>query len=273
MIQKLVDLPICLDGDRLCRSPWRSSPWCRRSTLPLRPCKGRMIRPGRTSPRHPFRREPCCGSARTTCGRRFITASAFSPDGRFIAAADANAPSPRVVIFDVRTGRQRQADRRAGESGSAVESVAFSPDGTKLLWGEYGGEVAFWDLSGDRLLFREKLHERRVTDVAFSPDGSLMASAGGDVIRLRRVAKPAEVVRNFATRPGPAPGQLDAPKAAAASASQAGKASDAWRSRPTGPGSSREPPAMRRLFIWRIEDGRLLRKIPGAAWQASSQSR
>ena len=50
--------------------------------------------------------------------------------------------------------------------------------------------------------FVEKLHEGRVKDVAFSPDGSLMAS-GGDVIHLRRVAKPAAVLRNFATRLAP----------------------------------------------------------------------
>ena len=56
--------------------------------------------------------------------------------------------------------------------------VAFSPDGTKLLWGEHDGEVALWDLPGDRLLFREKLHETSVNEVAFSPDGSLIAIGG-----------------------------------------------------------------------------------------------
>jgi hypothetical protein len=35
-----------------------------------------------------------------------IMALAFSPDGRLIAAAEANAPSPRVALFDVRTGQR-----------------------------------------------------------------------------------------------------------------------------------------------------------------------
>jgi hypothetical protein len=35
-----------------------------------------------------------------------ITAIAFSPNGRFVAAAEVLASSPRVTIFDVRTGRQ-----------------------------------------------------------------------------------------------------------------------------------------------------------------------
>ena len=47
----------------------------------------------------------------------FITAFAFSPDGRLVAAADANAPSPRVVIFDVRTGREVKQIVAPGESG------------------------------------------------------------------------------------------------------------------------------------------------------------
>ena len=89
----------------------------------------------------------------------FVTAIAFAPDGRQVAAADANAPCPRVFIFDVRTGRRVKALVAPGNRGGWVTSVAFSPDGTKLLWGEVGGEIALWDLSADRLLFREKLYD------------------------------------------------------------------------------------------------------------------
>jgi WD domain, G-beta repeat len=130
----------------------------------------------------------------------FITAIAFSPDGRLVAAGDANAPSPQVAIFDVPSGRQVKQIVAPGKREGGVGSVAFSPDSTKLLWGEFGGEVALWDLTVDRLTFRQKLHSGEVADVEFSPDGSLMASAGGDVIRLRRVTNPTEV--------SPAPGPL-----------------------------------------------------------------
>ena len=139
-----------------------------------------------------------------------ITALAFSPDGRFVAAADANSRRPGVVIFDVRTGRELKQIVVPGDQASTLESIAFSPDGTKLIWGEDNGAVALWDVSGGRLLFRQKLHEGRVKDVAFSPDGSLMASAGGDVIHLRRVAKPADVAAKLHDAPGPAPGEPDA---------------------------------------------------------------
>ncbi len=76
------------------------------------------------------------------------------------------------MIFDVRTGRQVKALVAPKNRAGWVTSVAFSPDGTKLLWGEYGGEVALWDLPADRLLFREKTHGGEVADVEFSPDGS-----------------------------------------------------------------------------------------------------
>jgi WD40 repeat protein len=101
----------------------------------------------------------------------FVNTIAFSPDGRHVAAAGPNTPSPRVVIFDIRTGRQVKQLIAPGNQEGWVESVAYSPDGTKLLWGESSGVVALWGLVGDRLLFREKLHGGSVSTVAYSPDG------------------------------------------------------------------------------------------------------
>ena len=69
-----------------------------------------------------------------------IAAIAFSPDGR-IAAAEGSGPSPRVVLFDVRSGRRTKVLTVRGEPMEWVECLAFSPDGTKLLWGEYRGKV------------------------------------------------------------------------------------------------------------------------------------
>ncbi len=69
---------------------------------------------------------------------------AFSPDGRSVAVAGGVAASPRVVIFDVRTGQEVKQIVAPGNREGGVGSLALSPDGTKLLWGEYDGQVALW---------------------------------------------------------------------------------------------------------------------------------
>jgi WD40 repeat protein len=168
-----------------------------------------------------------------------------------------------VVIFDVGTGRRIKQLSAPGKQGGWVEAVAFSPDGTKLVWGDYRGEVALWDLSGDRLLSHEKLHEGTASAVAFSPDGSLVASGSGDGIRLRHVDRPAEAMPELKTRPEPAPGKPDAANARAAGFGGRGGIS-CLAFTPDGKrlvaGSSDDAT----ISIWRIADGQLLLKIPGA---------
>ena len=130
----------------------------------------------------------------------FITGIAFSPDGRLLAAAEANSDVPRVSLFDVRTGRLVKLISPPDRPRGWVQCVAFSPDQTKLVWGETSGEVALWDLTRDRLVFRETLHDHAVSDVTFSPDGQIMASGGDDgAVHLRRAADPRDVIQVLAT--------------------------------------------------------------------------
>jgi WD40 repeat protein len=144
-----------------------------------------------------------------------VTALAFSPDGKILAAggyqqvqlwdASANKPLRTVGLFagQVRALAFRDAhtiavaEGVAGRSGSVVlldlESgsttpvqksidemlaVAFSSDGKWLVTGGTDGIVRVYE--GTALKSELKGHTDWITSVAFSPDGKLLASASAD---------------------------------------------------------------------------------------------
>ena len=60
-----------------------------------------------------------------------------------------------------------------------VTRVAFRPDGAAFLTA-CGGEIYFWDATDRNSLGSAGAHRANVTAMAFSPDGSLLATAGAD---------------------------------------------------------------------------------------------
>ncbi|MBI1278998.1 MAG: hypothetical protein GC179_12790 [Anaerolineaceae bacterium] len=121
-----------------------------------------------------------------------IYSVAFSPDGRMIVSGatddslnnqdeyySPDGPHPELILWDVATGKEIR--RFVGHRGN-IYSVAFSPDGTKILSGGgpigANGELFLWDIGSGMLINRYIGAFWAIRHVSFSEEGHSILSVG-----------------------------------------------------------------------------------------------
>jgi WD40 repeat protein len=103
---------------------------------------------------------------------------AVSPDGRRIAVASQEADN-LVQIFDADTGQPAGPPLRGHDKH--VQSIAYSPDGDRIVTGSNDKTVRIWDAhTGQPIGAPLRGHQDVVNGVAYSPDGHRIATAGND---------------------------------------------------------------------------------------------
>jgi WD40 repeat protein len=120
-------------------------------------------------------------------GMPVMVRPAMMPDGGEPAApAPAAVPPPEVKLFDLATGK---VVRSLAGHKDRIAAVAFSPDGTCIVTtggvppgpgAPASGKVLVREVRSGRVLATFTGHTGPVSAVAFSPDGTLLATGGFD---------------------------------------------------------------------------------------------
>lgn len=111
---------------------------------------------------------------------------AFSPDGSQIISA---AKDATIRLRDVQTG---EAVYTFWDT-QPVRAMAISPDGRLLASGSDANTITVWEIASRKKIYTLKGDFALVLSLAFSSDGSTLASASYDVIKLWDMATGQEI--------------------------------------------------------------------------------
>jgi WD40 repeat protein len=106
----------------------------------------------------------------------WVSAIAFGADG-MLAAADEDG----IHFWNSQSGKQlRHSSGPVHCSSVGSSSLAFSPDGKTLAYGNGDGVISFWDAGTAAQIGRMSRHQAGLHSVAISPDGRTLATGSGD---------------------------------------------------------------------------------------------
>jgi WD40 repeat protein/serine/threonine protein kinase len=112
-------------------------------------------------------------------GGRYVLALKFSPDGRRLACTSHSSNEARVWEVGQWT-KEHQSITGVGPATNHSAVLDFSPDSRALVTGNSVGRLQVIDLaSGNKNFDIPKAHPEGITAVAWSPNGSIIASGSG----------------------------------------------------------------------------------------------
>lgn len=88
------------------------------------------------------------------------------------------------ALYSLIYGKYRLPERTFERHEISVNSAAFSPDGTRVVTGDWDGIARIWDAESGSELTVLKGHRVNVSSAVFSPDGRRVVTVGVNTVRL-----------------------------------------------------------------------------------------
>jgi WD40 repeat protein len=110
-----------------------------------------------------------------------VTAVAFDPTGRYLAAGTFSQAGQSVVVWDFE--KQERVFDLPGHH-DRINAVAFSPDGSWLVSGSDDSTVRVWNVLTGRLVVARQF-DAAVQSLAFSKDGKYLYTGNGNTTSYR----------------------------------------------------------------------------------------